>query len=357
MRAALSLARRGLGSTWPNPSVGCVVLDQHGAVTGRGWTQKGGRPHAEARALDQAGKTAHGGTAYVTFEPCAHHGQTPPCSDALIASGIRRCVVAIQDPDPRVSGAGIKRLRESGVDVVVGPMADEATDLNLGFLTRIAAGRPMLALKLATTLDGKVAMESGESRWITGEPARNFGHQLRACHDAILVGSGTILADDPDLTCRLPGLSHRSPVRIALDRRGRIPATARILAAGGPPTWIMTTDRARIEPRISTNKGLQVIEIVSNNDSDDWLNLCLKRLGDLGLTRVLVEGGQEIASAFLRVGAVDRLYWFRSAGVVGRGRDAFRDLGLTALAETRRFRRRGLHYFGDDVLEVLDLAP
>src|SRR5262245_54706539 len=216
MGAALSLAARNLGQTWPNPAVGCVIVDASGHVVGRGFTQRGGRPHAETEALKVAGGRARGGTAYVTLEPCAHHGKTPPCADALVAAGIARCVAAIEDPDPRVSGSGLATLRAAGISVDTGVLAERAKDLNIGFLTRIRAGRPFVALKLATSLDGRIATRSGESRWITGEAARAFGHLLRATHDAIAVGSGTVLTDDPELTCRLEGLEDRSPV----DRKG-----------------------------------------------------------------------------------------------------------------------------------------
>jgi diaminohydroxyphosphoribosylaminopyrimidine deaminase / 5-amino-6-(5-phosphoribosylamino)uracil reductase len=229
MAAALSLAARNLGQVWPNPAVGCVVVDAAGRVVGRGFTQPGGRPHAETEALAMAGERARGGTAFVTLEPCAHHGKTPPCAEALIAAGIARCIAAIEDPDPRVSGRGLAMLRQAGIAVETGPLADQARTLNAGFLTRVTAGRPFVALKLATSLDGCIATRAGESRWITGEAARAFGHRLRATHDAIAVGSGTVLADDPELTCRLAGLEHRSPVRLVFDRRGRVPARAKVM--------------------------------------------------------------------------------------------------------------------------------
>ena len=197
MAAALSLAARNLGQVWPNPAVGCVIVDASGHVVGRGCTQRGGRPHAETEALKMAGERARGGTAYVTLEPCSHHGKTPPCAEALVAAGIKRCVAAIEDPDPRVSGRGLAKLRERGIAVETGVLAEQARDLNIGFLTRVSTGRPFVALKLATSLDGRVATKEGDSRWITGDAARAFGHRLRAIHDAIAVGSGTVLADVP----------------------------------------------------------------------------------------------------------------------------------------------------------------
>ena len=221
MRAALGLARRGLGTVWPNPSVGCVLV-KDGHVVGRGWTQRGGRPHGETEALRRAGAAANGATAYVTLEPCSHWGKTPPCADALIAAGLRRVVVALEDPDPRVAGAGIEALRKAGLAVETGLCTAEAAELNAGFLRRIRSGRPLVTLKLATSLDGRIATAAGESRWITGPQSRESAHLLRATHDAILVGTATVLADDPELTCRLPGLANRSPVRSGM-RRGRRP--------------------------------------------------------------------------------------------------------------------------------------
>src|SRR5689334_20006331 len=214
MRAALALARRGLGTVWPNPAVGCVIVSD-GRVVGRGWTQPGGRPHGETEALRRAGEAARRATAYVSLEPCCHWGKTPPCVDALIAAGVRRVVVALEDPDPRVAGRGIARLRDAGVEVETGVCTEEAAEINAGFFCRLRLGRPLVTLKLATSLDGRIATRSGESQWITGPPARERSHLLRATHDAILVGTETVIADDPQLTCRLPGLADRSPVRVA----------------------------------------------------------------------------------------------------------------------------------------------
>ena len=217
MAHALALGQRGLGRTWPNPAVGCVIV-HGGRVVGRGWTQPGGRPHAEVRALAQAGSAARGATAYVTLEPCAHHGHTGPCAEALIAAGVARVVTALQDPDPRVSGRGHAMLRAAGVAVTEGVLEPEARAVNAGFLKRVCHGLPLVTLKLATTLDGRIATASGESRWITGPEARRAVHALRLVHDAVLVGAGTARADDPDLTVRDLGATHQ-PVRIVIDSR------------------------------------------------------------------------------------------------------------------------------------------
>src|SRR5690349_11673310 len=273
MGAALSLAVRNLGQVWPNPAVGCVVVDAMGYVVGRGWTQRGGRPHAETEALAMAGERARGGTAYVTLEPCAHHGKTPPCVDALIAAGIARCVAALEDPDPRVSGGGFAKLREAGIEVEIGLLADAAREANVGFLTRVTTGRPFVALKLATSLDGRIATRSRESRWITGEEARAFGHLLRATHDAIAVGSGTVLADNPELTCRLKGLEDRSPVRLVFDRRGRVPTDSRIFT-GGAPTWIIGKGSVG-----NAKNASQYVGVAANPDQKAWAVAAFNALG------------------------------------------------------------------------------
>jgi diaminohydroxyphosphoribosylaminopyrimidine deaminase/5-amino-6-(5-phosphoribosylamino)uracil reductase len=344
MAAALSLAARNLGQVWPNPAVGCVIIDAAGHVVGRGFTQRGGRPHAETEALAMAGDRARSGTAYVTLEPCAHHGKTPPCADALVAAGIKRCVVAIEDPDPRVSGGGLAKLKEAGIAVETGARAEQARDLNIGFLTRVAKGRPFVALKLATSLDGRIATKAGDSRWITGEAARAFGHRLRATYDAIAVGSGTVLADDPELTCRIPGLEHRSPVRLVFDRRGRIPATAKVLS-GTPPTWVIG------EAARNVKSAAQFIEITKDSAPADVLN----KLGEAGLTRILVEGGAVLATALLKAGLVDRLYWFRAPIVIGGdGLPGIAPMDLDRLADSVGLRCTGRRALGNDVLELYE---
>jgi diaminohydroxyphosphoribosylaminopyrimidine deaminase/5-amino-6-(5-phosphoribosylamino)uracil reductase len=349
MGAALSLAARNLGQVWPNPAVGCVIVDAAGHVVGRGSTRPGGRPHAETEALAMSGERARGGTAYVSLEPCAHHGKTPPCADALAAAGIARCVAAMEDPDPRVSGRGAAALKKSGIAVETGLLADQAEALNIGFLTRVRTGRPFAALKLATSLDGRIATRAGESRWITGEEARAFGHMLRATHDAIAVGSGTVLADDPELTCRLKGLEHRSPIRLLFDRRGRTPASARVLSAV-PPTWVIGGASSEISRKVA-----QHVEISGNQDAGAWLSAALGELGKAGLTRILVEGGATLATAFLKAGLVDRLYWFRAPLVIGGdGVPGIAPLALDRLAESVGLRCVGRRTLGNDVLELYE---
>lgn len=354
MNAALALARRGLGRVWPNPAVGCVII-KDGRVVGRGWTQPGGRPHAETEALDRAGTLADGATLYATLEPCSHHGRTPPCADAVIAAGIKRVVAAMEDPDPRVRGAGFARLRGTGVAVDIGIGADEAAELNAGFFLRTVTGRPLVTLKLASTLDGKIAMASGESRWITGESARRRAHLLRASHDAVMIGIGTAVADDPELTCRLPGMANRHPVRVVVDPGLRLPLTARLVAdASRNRTWIVTRaggDPARREGFRAA--GVELIELPRTEEGID-LAAALHALGKRGLTRLLVEGGAILAAGLLRRNLVDRLAWFHAPAAIGSdGIDAVAGLGLEKLTEIPRFERLTVEPVGEDVLETL----
>jgi len=354
MQAALALARHGLGTVWPNPSVGCVIV-KDGRVVGRGSTRPGGRPHGETEALGRAGTAARGATAYVSLEPCSHWGKTPPCVDALTAAELVRVVVALQDPDPRVAGAGIKRLRAAGLEVEVGLCAAEAAEINAGFLQRVRFGRPLVTLKLATSLDGRIATAAGESRWITGPLARERAHLLRATHDAILVGIGTVLADDPQLTCRLPGLAHRSPVRVVIDRHLRIPPNARMIAeARQVPTWVVTLGSA--DPRRQGalhDAGVVVIPAEPDATGRIDLNTALGLLGDRGLTRLLVEGGGRLAAALLRAGLVDRLIWLHAPLLLGGdGIPAVAAFGLAALAEAPGFERLSSEILGEDRLTV-----
>jgi diaminohydroxyphosphoribosylaminopyrimidine deaminase / 5-amino-6-(5-phosphoribosylamino)uracil reductase len=339
MAVALRLAERGLGRTWPNPAVGCVVV-KGGQIVGRGWTQPGGRPHAEIEALRRAGPRALGATAYISLEPCAHYGQTPPCTMALLHAGIRRAVIAAPDPDPRVDGRGIDQLRQAGVEVELGVGQDVATQLNAGFFLRVRAGRPLVTLKLATSLDGRIATRSGASRWITGEGARRRAHHLRATHDAILIGSGTALADDPSLTCRLPGLDDRSPVRVVLDDRLRLAPTSRLAGtAREVPTWVVTRADAEPERRVALERcGVQLVTVPAPDAAPMDIGRILAALAARGLTRVLVEGGGVVAAAFLRARLVDRLVWFQAPLVMGGdGAPAVAELGLDALADCPRF--------------------
>ena len=352
MTAALTLARRGLGMVWPNPAVGCVLV-REGVVVGRGWTQPGGRPHAETEALRRAGAAAAGATVHVTLEPCAHGGRTPPCADALVEARIGRCVVAMEDPDPRVAGKGLARLQAAGIEVVSGVCADEAAALNAGYLLHRRNRRPLVTLKLASTLDGRIATGLGDSRWITGETARARAHLLRAEHDAVMVGARTAIADRPRLTCRLAGLEARSPVRVVADSRLRLPLTDPLVAeAAAIPTWLVTVgdgDAARRDAFAAC--GVEVIE-VDGNGGGVSMPQTLSALAKRGITRLLVEGGGQLAASLIGVGLVDRIEWFRAAAVIGGdGVPAVAGLGLERVAEAPRFARVSILALDEDVLE------
>jgi diaminohydroxyphosphoribosylaminopyrimidine deaminase/5-amino-6-(5-phosphoribosylamino)uracil reductase len=356
MRAALALARRGLGNAWPNPAVGCVLV-KDGRVIGRGWTQPGGRPHAETEALRRAGDAARGATAYVTLEPCSHHGRTPPCCEALAGAGIARVVMAMRDPDPRVNGRGLAMLRGAGIDVEEGLLEAEARALNAGFFRRIQAGMPLVTLKLASTLDGRIATASGESRWITGEAARREVHALRARHDAILVGSGTVLADDPDLTCRIPGMERVPMLRVVADARLRTPPSARLVqSAGVAPVLIITAPgHPPAEQAPFMEAGADIVTVPAHAAGGLDLPSLLRALGRRGVTRVLAEGGAGLAAALLRQGLVDRLVWFHAPAVMGGdGHPALQGLRLAALSAMPRFRRTAQRALGDDMLSEFE---
>lgn len=356
MRTALTLARRGLGTVFPNPAVGCVLV-RDGAVVGRGWTQPGGRPHAETEALARAGDRAKGATAYISLEPCAHHGETPPCADALVDAGIRRAVIAMNDPDPRVDGGGIRRLTEAGIDVDVGICEIEAAEVNAGFVRRVRDGRPQVTLKLATSLDGRIATHTGHSRWVTGETARQMAHGLRARHDAILVGSGTAVQDDPELTCRLPGLEHRSPIRVVVDGRLRLPLTHKLVSgARETPTWLVTFPTGAGESgkrlRAYRDSGVELIEV--EPDANGYVDLVdtLQIMGVRGITRLLVEGGGHIAAGFLSRGLVDNLVWFHAPRVIGGdGMPAAVGFGIDRMVNAPEFSLVSIQRVGNDIME------
>jgi diaminohydroxyphosphoribosylaminopyrimidine deaminase/5-amino-6-(5-phosphoribosylamino)uracil reductase len=354
MRAALALARRSLGRTWPNPAVGCVIV-KDGKVVGRGRTRDGGRPHAEVDALNQAGAAARGATVYVTLEPCSHFGKSPPCADALIKAGVTKVVSAMEDPNPQVNGQGHARLREAGIVVEVGEGAKEAAEINAGFLIRVREGRPLFHLKLATSLDGHIATASGESKWITGEAARADSHRLRAIHDAVLVGISTAAADDPDLTCRLPGLAAYSPIRIVLDSKARLsPSSKLATTARKVPVWLLCTQGAPAAARGSlTERGIEVIEVAVDSSGRIDIAAAARELGKRGLTRVLVEGGAAVAAALLKANLVDCLSVYHGGRALGAdGRSAVGPLGLRELGFAPRFSLVSTRLVGGDTLET-----
>lgn len=357
MQGALALARRGLGRVAPNPAVGCILV-RDGRVLGRGWTQPGGRPHAETEAIRRAQAAdpdgARGAICYVTLEPCAHHGKTPPCVDALIDAGVARVVAALEDPDPRVAGFGLQRLRDAGIAVETGIEAEAAAELNAGYLLMRRQDRPLITLKAATTLDGRIATHRGESQWITGPGARARGHLLRARHDAVMVGSGTAVADDPALTVRLPGMDAYRPLRVVLDGRLRLPLThALVRDAGQTPTLLLTRRDAPAD-RLDAYReaGVEVAPLPTDAHGALSLTAALHELAARGLTRVLVEGGGQLAAGLLRYNLVDRVVWFRSPRVIGGdGIPAIAGFGLDRLADTPTFRCVGATPLGDDVME------
>lgn len=336
MAHALRLAARGLGNTWPNPAVGCVIV-KDGVVLGRGWTQPGGRPHAEVRALLQAGPPAEGATAYVTLEPCAHHGHTPPCAEALIAARVARVVTALTDPDPRVSGKGHAMLRSAGIAVTEGILSGPARRLNAGFLKRVTRGLPFVTLKLAATLDGRIATSSGESRWITGPAARRKVHAMRLTHDAVMIGSGTAVADDPDLTVRDMG-AVRQPVRVILDRSLRHSPDSRLgRTAKDHPVWIVHAPSAPAAARVAwAATGAVLIEVPEAAGGLD-LAATLRNLANRGLTRILGEGGSTLGAALVQAGLVDDLALFSAGALIGAdGHPALGALHLAALSDAPR---------------------
>lgn len=352
MHHALVLAARGLGEVAPNPAVGCVIVKDR-VVIGRGRTAKGGRPHAETVALAEAGEAAWGATAYVTLEPCSHHGKTPPCVGALVGAGIARVVVAVEDPDPRVNGEGVAWLRAAGVEVTTGVCEKEAAELNAGFFLKVRKGRPLVTLKFAQSLDGKIATATGESQWITGEAARAFGHLLRARHDAILIGVGTALADDPALTCRLPGLEGRSPLRVVLDTRLRLTEWSKLAqTAQDVPTLVYTASL------ITENKGgaletcgVEIARVPKDAAGRPKLEAVLADLARRGVTRLLVEGGAAVHAAFLNGGLADRLEVFSAPTILGAaGLSSVEALAALGLNEVPQFVMAGQRALGPDLL-------
>lgn len=312
MREALALGAANLGLTWPNPSVGAVLVSHASGVpeiVGRGATQPGGRPHAERVALDEAGARARGATLYVTLEPCSHHGKTPPCAEAVIAAGVARVVYALADPDPRVSGRGAALLRQAGIAVTGGLLSEDAARDHIGHVTRVTRGRPAVLLKLARTADGFAAGAGPERLIITGSQTQAHVHRLRAHADAIMVGVATVVADDPLLTVRLPGLEDRSPVRVVVDAKLTLPPDAALVrGAGAPPSWVVTTIDAPVEAeRRLVGLGLDVLRVGADARGRVRLDEALRLLAARGITRLFCEGGPRLADALAEADLVDTL--------------------------------------------------
>jgi len=355
MALAFTLGRRGLGNTWPNPSVGAVIV-KDGTIVGRGWTQPGGRPHAETEALRFAKKATQGATMYVTLEPCSHQGKSPPCADGIIRGGINRVVSALEDPNPEVAGRGHEKLRAKGIMVDIGLGASEARRVHAGHIMRMQKSRPRVMLKLAISADGKVGLVGRKPVALTGDDARTRVFQMRSQSDAILVGIGTALADNPQLGVRLPGLFERSPVRVVLDAKLRLPlANAVVATVRETPTWVFTSPKpSAIAEEILTQRGCKVFRVAEQNGMLD-LNEVLKVLAEQGITRLMVEGGPIVAAAFVGDNLVDEAALFRSEKVVGAdGIDALDGMDLDAL--TGSLQSLGSEKLGADTLETYERA-
>ncbi|MGZ6021673.1 MAG: bifunctional diaminohydroxyphosphoribosylaminopyrimidine deaminase/5-amino-6-(5-phosphoribosylamino)uracil reductase RibD [Rhizomicrobium sp.] len=351
MRHALALGRRGIGRTGANPSVGCVIVSRDGRVVGRGRTSDGGRPHAEVNALAQAGSGARGATAYVTLEPCAQVTETPSCAETLVNAGVARVVIAVEDPDARTNGRGVAKLRAAGIEVVTGILGKEATASHEGFFKRTNASRPFVTLKIAQSLDGKTATVSGDSKWITGEEARRYGHLLRARNDAILVGINTALADDPELSCRLAGLEGHSPTRIVLDSRLRLGEQWKLVTTAKQTPTIVFTTAAKGGDNLRA-AGVDVVQVTRDARGRPDLMALLTELSKRKITRLLVEGGATVHAAFLDRGLADRLEIFTAPIALGAaGHSAIDALAALTLAEAPRFHRIAQRPLGNDLLE------
>jgi diaminohydroxyphosphoribosylaminopyrimidine deaminase/5-amino-6-(5-phosphoribosylamino)uracil reductase len=355
MRLAFALGRRGLGQTWPNPAVGAVIV-KDGVIVARGWTQPGGRPHAEVEALRRAKKAAQGATLYVTLEPCSHEGKSPPCADAIVKAGVARVVSALEDPNPDVAGQGHARLREKGIIVDVGLDAEQARRAHAGHIMRVTRQRPYVTVKLAVSADGKAGLAGRKPAPITGAAARVRVFQMRAASDAILVGIGTVLSDNPQLTCRLPGMLARSPVRVVLDAKLQVPlATSVVATVRDTPTWVMASTKASaIAEEVLQQRGCKVFR-VGDEDGRLDLNQVLKLLAGEGITRLVVEGGPTVAASFVAADLVDEAVLLRGEKTIGdTGIAPLQGMALAAL--TAHMHSRGSERLGADTLETFERA-
>ena len=355
MALALTLGRRGLGHVWPNPAVGAVIV-KDGVILARGWTQDGGRPHAEVEALRRAKKSAQGATMYVTLEPCSHQGKTGPCADAIIKAGIARVVSALEDPNPEVAGRGHARLRAKGIAVDVGLGAEEARRVHAGHIAKVTLGRPHVLLKLAISADGKVGLAGRKPAALSGEAARTRVFQLRSASDAILVGIGTVLSDNPQLTCRLPGMMERSPVRVVLDAKLRVPLNTSVVATvRETPTWVFAGRGASaMAEEILQHRGCKVFR-VDDEDGKVDLDGVLKTLAGEGITRLMVEGGPTVAASFVAADLIDEAALVYSEKLIGEGGiGPLEGMALDAL--TSRLHARGSERLGPDTLEHYERA-
>ncbi len=356
MRLALMYAARNRGITGENPSVGCVIVNGHNIV-GVSATGNGGVPHAEVCALAMAGGAAKGATAYVTLEPCCHHGKTPPCVDALITAGVQQVIVAMRDPNPKVSGGGIAALKGAGITVLEGVCEKEARHINRGFFKRIEKALPWVSMKLATSMDGKIALSNGDSKWITGAKSRQYGHYLRAKHDAVITGMGTVSADNPSLTCRLNGMEDASPIRVVLDSNLSISMDSQLIkTARQVPLWIVTTSKDIRKKESIEEAGAVVMESSANKSGYIDITILLNLLAKRGVNSVLVEAGEALSTSFIREKMVDELYWFQAPVCLGGdSRSSIGALSLALLQDANSWRLESRRMLGHDIMSIIKL--
>ncbi|MGB1872112.1 MAG: bifunctional diaminohydroxyphosphoribosylaminopyrimidine deaminase/5-amino-6-(5-phosphoribosylamino)uracil reductase RibD [Candidatus Puniceispirillaceae bacterium] len=357
MRVAIAEARRAEGRTAPNPPVGCAIVSADGRLLASGHTARGGRPHAESRALEMAGAAARGATAYVTLEPCAHHGQTGPCADALVEAGIARVVVALRDPDERVNGRGIDRLAEHGIVLTIGVEAELARRVMAGFLARTTRSRPFVTLKTATSLDGMIALADGAKRWITGPLMRNYVHLQRSRSDGLLSAVGTVLADDPEFTCRNPGLGGDSPHRFILDGALRTPVTARLFQSVGNVglTFFCREDADPDAMAAFRGAGAELLPVKAGADGMLSLAAVMAAIAKAGIGSLMIEGGGKLAASLLREGMVDRILWTSSQHLIGAdGIPSVSDLATRELPPQASFHVIAEGGFGPDRFLMLE---
>jgi diaminohydroxyphosphoribosylaminopyrimidine deaminase/5-amino-6-(5-phosphoribosylamino)uracil reductase len=348
MRRALSLARKGVGKTGPNPAVGCVIV-KNGIVIGEGWHRKAGTPHAEIHALAMAGDSARGGDVYVTLEPCSHVGKTPPCADALIKAGVGRVFAGMVDPNPRVSGTGLERLKSAGIPAVAGILEEDCRGVNEPFIKHVTTGLPFVLLKSALTMDGRSATAGGDSRWITNEKSRRFVHRLRSQVDAIMVGVGTVIADDPELTCRIPG--GRDPMRVVVDSMLRIPPAARLFRLDScAKTVVATISNQKEKIDAIWELGAEVL-ICREKDGRVDLQDMLARLGLMNIQSLLLEGGSTLAGEALRQDLIDKVMLFYAPKLVGGdGPGLFAGMGAERMEDAIRLTRVRIRRFAEDIM-------
>ena len=350
MRLALSLGSRGSGQTWPNPFVGCVIV-KDSLVVGRGFTQKSGRPHAEIVALAQASSHAKDSTVYVTLEPCAHTGKTPPCVDNLIKAGVKKVVIATIDPDPRVAGQGIKILKDAGVEITLGVLKEEAEQAHSGFFSRLNKKRPFVSLKIATSIDGRIATQTGNSKWLTGPESRQFVHYLRATHDAILIGRGTAETDNPRLDVRGFGKDINQPVRIVIDSDVKIDVNSNLAStANDVPLLICHTNKTNF----TDISGTGAVSILCNrSDSGVDLENAMEQLAQYGLTRVLCEGGGKLGAALIKANLVDELILMQAGLAIGsEGTASLGKMDISTLNDAPNFMLKETRKIGNDTLSI-----